>query len=85
MRDRTSNSERALLFAPLVLQCVPGVHTAHDICAQIKARMDMWEQDLFDGLVHDTILNGCHSPMQQQTDNKQVCQQYNSQVLSGRL
>ena len=85
VRDRTSNSERALLFAPLVLQRVPGVHTAHDIRARIEARMDMWEQGLFDGLVHDTILNSRHSPMQQQTDNEQICQQYNPQVLSGRL
>ena len=53
IRTRRWNSERALIFAPLILNKARGVRCAKDIRLKIKQWLKLWKDRQFEALVFD--------------------------------
>jgi hypothetical protein len=58
VRLRKSNSEKAVLFAPLILHRQPGVVAASAIKKVIIQRTDLWEAKRYAELVEDVKISG---------------------------
>jgi hypothetical protein len=55
MHERKWNLERALIFAPCVLQKSPGVICARDMKRRVERRLTLWIGGQYDALVQDIV------------------------------
>ena len=94
VRERKSNSEKALIFAPCILRKESGTKFAPDIRVLITVKLDMWEAGKICSLVKATEDaarggTGRRPDVLEEEDLKgfadSVGKQYESMILSGKL
>ena len=86
-RERKWNSERPLVFAPVILQTTSGTRRARDIRSRLTQRMDLWEKGKFRALIDDTeaeVQGRTGSPLEP-IDDDVLARRFQAKVLSGRL
>jgi hypothetical protein len=92
VRTRDWNSERAMLFAPVILNRKSGVVKASDITKTISLRLQLWEAGRFTELVNETVCEARsgvagRNPCEWGNDevSESVAAAYNSMVLDGKI
>jgi hypothetical protein len=93
VRLRKWNSERAMLFAPVILNRKSGVVKAGDITKTIMSRLEMWEAGRFAELVNEVVIEGESGVAGRKPDewgengevSSGVASTYNSMVLDGKI
>ena len=87
VRNRKSNSERALIFPTVILRRETGVVKAKAIRKRILRRMVLWEKGMIAELVQDTVATAARgSGGSRRTDDEEnIARKYHSMVIEGRL
>ena len=81
------NSERAIVFAAVVLQKCSTVQVSGDIRRRISQRLDLWDESKWKALVDDVEGELLSKTPQwgQSLEEESIACAYNARVLSGRL
>ena len=88
VRARKWNSERPIIFAPIILRKTTGVYKARNIRTWITRRLNDWEKGNYAALVADTIgeaLCNVKSKTTPPEENEIRARVFNSLLLSGRV
>ena len=88
VRARKWNSERPIIFAPIILRKTTGVYKARDIRTRITRRLNEWEKGNHAALVADTIdeaLSNIKSKTIPPEESEVRARVFNSLLLSGRV
>jgi len=82
--DRTSNSEKPLVFVSVILTKTTGVRTAKDIWTCLQQCMDLWAQGCYAALVNDTEAEALsREGTSPEPDDETRARAFNARVLSG--
>jgi len=83
---RTTNSEKPLVFAAVILPRTTGVWSAKDIRLRMNQRMDLWQQGNYAALVDDMEAEALARIGTPPEPTEETCARaFNARVLSGRL
>lgn len=87
VRERESNSERALIFPCVILRKEPGIRKAKAIRKRIMRRLDHWNKGLLAELVQDTVATARRGQGggARNDDDESIARRYHSMVIAGKL
>ena len=87
VRERKSNSERALIFSAVVLRRESGIKRARDIKRRLTSRMDLWEAGKIAELVQDTVTTAKRGAggARRAEDAESIARKFNSMVIAGKM
>ena len=87
IRARKWNSEKPLIFAPIILRKTNGVYKASDIRKHIICRLDEWEKENFAALLVDTIEEALanHGTQVPPNETEVRSRVFNSLLVTGRI
>ena len=87
VRERKSNSERALIFSCVILRKDPMIWKAKAIRKRITKKLDQWEKGLIAELVQDTVAMAKRGAggARKSKDDESIARKYHSMVIGGRL